>query len=145
MPIPLTQKSDKMKTTPLIILLFLFGLMLISSCVKEDPDITMHEWEFKTIHPPDGNRKGNGKKYILTFSNPVSYHYNTDKNDCSGAYFFGMANDIGFDPPVCTEVCCDSEFAQMIALYLPQVTYYEIRGRNLNLKGPNVQIDLRRR
>ncbi len=135
-----------MKTPVFQVFLILLGSLVFSACLKEPHTITSHDWEFKTIHKPNGERKGTGKKYTLTFTGPASFSYNTDVNSCWGNYISGPHDHIDFSMPACTEVCCDSEFAQLIGQYLYQVTYFEIRGRNLNLKGPGgLQIDLRRR
>ena len=56
-----------------------------------------------------------------------------DRNNCSGSFTFSGEDGISITATSCTEVCCDSDFSNKLAVILSQVESYSIEENTLEL------------
>jgi heat shock protein HslJ len=127
-------KHCKLNILLLMLCFELFGL----SCTKVDTDIdlTAHNWKVEKI-------RKNGQLtytitdsiYILRFISNSEYNLDLDVNMCSGLYEIPDQGKLEIQPMACTEVCCDSEFAEEMAFLLPRMTEYYGKDSVLYLEG----------
>jgi heat shock protein HslJ len=126
-------------------MLYLIFLTLLS-CKKENIniDITSDKWE--VISGKESGQTFSDKPkeiYILHFSSDSTYRVKLDVNDCFGKYVIPEKGKIDFENAGCTEVCCDSEFAENLLKMLIKINGYFVKGDVLTLTG-DVQIKLKR-
>ena len=128
-----------MKQRKYLILIFtiLVGLIMWS-CKKEDSniDIESNNWEIVKIKNQGESTYTNAtESYILVFVNDTTYTLKLDVNNCGGQYKIVHNGKISFSTMCCTEICCDSEFAENLVLLLSKMTEYYGKGNELILEG----------
>ena len=128
-----------MKQRKYLILIFtiLVGLIMWS-CKKEDSniDIESNNWEIVKIKNQGESTYTNAtESYILVFVNDTTYTLKLDVNNCGGQYKIVQNGKISFNTMACTEICCDSEFAENLVLLLSKMTEYYGKGNELILEG----------
>jgi len=121
-----------------LLLLALMAGMMTTSCDKKDIyiDLTSNDWEVVKIKKDgDSGYTKARESYILSFTSENTYAINLDVNNCFGDYDITSDGNIDFGLMGCTEVCCDSEFAQNLSLLFPKMTKYYGKGDELILEG----------
>ena len=120
-----------------LLLLLIFG-SVGSSCLKEDIDIdlTAKAWKVEKIRKSGQLTFTNtDSTYILRFVSDEEYNLSLDVNTCMGNYDILQKGSVEIQTMACTEICCDSEFAEDLSLLLPKMTRYYARGSELYLEG----------
>lgn len=108
------------------------------SCGKKDIylDLTTNNWEIIKIKKQgESSYKKAVNSYVLSFINQSSYSINLDVNECFGSYEVISDGNINLGPLGCTEICCDSEFAQTLSDLLPKMTSYYGKSDELIFEG----------
>ena len=121
-----------------LLLLALMAGMMTTSCAKKDIyiDLTSNDWEVVKIKKDgDSGYTKARESYILSFTSENTYAINLDVNNCFGDYDITSDGNIDFGHMGCTEVCCDSEFAQNLSLLFPKMTNYYGKGDELIFEG----------
>lgn len=121
----------------ILIFTILIGLIL-SSCKKEDVniDLTLYSWEVEKIKKQGeySYTKAN-ESYVLEFTSDTTYNLNLDVNNCFGHYEILSNGYIDISAMGCTEICCDSEFAEDLSHLFPKMTEYYGNGDELIFEG----------
>lgn len=119
--------------------LLLFGVLLPVACEPSGEGVSelkQKEWEVVSIlQPGSSSPEHAGNTYVLNFTDDTTYTLSLDVNNCSGTYRVKSGSRIEFSRAVCTEVCCDSEFARSLVSLLPGMTDYRFDKGYLILKG----------
>ena len=121
----------------ILFLVFSIGL-LGSSCMKENIDIDLSSKHWKVVKIKSDGQLGytsTDSTYVLAFSSKTEYNMDLDVNMCAGFYEAPEPGSIEIQPMACTEVCCDSEFAEELAFLLPRMKEYYTRRNELYLEG----------
>ncbi len=124
-------------TSKILLLILCFGL-LVSSCEKKDIDIdlTANAWKVIKIRSSGQQTYVNtDSSYIFRFWDEENFSLNLDVNTCGGKYKIPHKGSIDFQELACTEICCDSDFAQDMAGLLPHLTDYYFRNNKLYFEG----------
>ncbi len=120
-----------------LLLLLIVGLMG-SSCLKEDIDIDLTAEDWKVVKIRKSGQltfTSTDSTYILRFVSDEDYNLSLDVNNCAGIYNISQKGSIEFQGAACTEICCDSEYAQDLSLLLPKMSSYYTRGGELHFEG----------
>lgn len=136
-------KRSKSTLTATTILLTCLTLW---TCEKKDIDIDITSCKWEVISSKKSGQIFSDKpkdSYILEFNSDTTYSLSLDVNHCSGHYEIPGKGKIDFTTVACTEVCCDSEFAENLPGLLHNITDYFVRGEILTLTGDG-QIKLKR-
>ncbi len=80
--------------------------------------------------------KNNNYSPSVEFKTDGSFEIHLDINVCSGRFELSEESGITFSAIGCTEACCDSDFSEKFIEMLPQVSDYEIDGKDLKLNVP---------
>ncbi len=123
--------------TSLVILLILF--LSLNSCDKDNDGSSLyHAWEAKEFMSIESVAypKNENTKVLLTFNSAGTYNLKLDVNSCGGNFASGVNNHLEIESPACTEVCCDSKFAEKVTAMISRATSYEISGNTLKLNVP---------
>ncbi len=113
----------------------------IWSCTKEEArnnniNITSDSWMVVKIKQEGANQyKETKKSYVLKFENDTTYTLRLDVNNCTGKYTILNKGNIHISSINCTEMCCDSDFAEELVQLLSEMTEYYGMGENLILEG----------
>ena len=121
-----------------LLLLALIAGMMTTSCAKKDIyiDLTSNNWEIvKMKKQGEYTYTKAEESYVLTFTNEQTYTLNLDVNNCFGNYEIANKGNIDLGYVGCTEICCDSEFAQNLTQLFPKITKYYGKGDNLIFEG----------
>lgn len=121
--------------------IFIVFLIISGSCKKKEIciNLTANEWEVVKIKKEGASSYTKAKNsYVLKFTSKQTYSINLDVNECFGAYENRSCGNILIEPMGCTEVCCDTEFAQSLSILLPEMNQYYIIGDELILEGEGV-------
>jgi len=121
-----------------ILLLLPIFVLVGSSCLKEDIgiDLTARDWKVEKIRKSGQlTYTGTDSTYILRFVSEKAYNLSLDVNNCIGTYDIMQKGSVEFQGAACTEICCDSEFAQDLSLLLPKMSSYYARGDQLYFEG----------
>lgn len=121
-----------------IILIVLFSLIMLWSCEKEDVniDITSTKWVVVKIKKQrEASYTKTTESYILEFVNDATYTLKRDVNNCFGHYEIINNGNIKINAMGCTEICCDSDFAEDLSQLLPKMTKYYGKGNELIFEG----------
>ena len=109
------------------------------SCQKErnDFDLAGTQWRVEKIKEEgDSNFRWTFKKYIFDFQSDSNFVFNLDINGCGARYHLvDMEGKIFISPPICTMICCDTKFAEDMALLVPKMTTYYRKRNKLILEG----------
>ncbi|MEA3479280.1 MAG: META domain-containing protein [Bacteroidota bacterium] len=127
----------KYSISNLLLITISLGLMG-SSCLKEDIHIDLSSNPWKVVKIKEDGKLSytdTDSTYILRFSNDTEYHLNLDVNVCFGFYEIPDQGKIEIQTMACTEVCCDTAFAEELAFLLPGMTEYYSRSGELYLEG----------
>ena len=123
-------------------LIFCLGLFLIifPSCEKEnidtEIDITLNEWKVIKIR-----KQGElfylsaTESYIFEFINDTTFTFNLDVNSCGGQYKIISKGNIKLGCTYCTEICCDSDYAEELLQLIPNMTKYYGEDNKLIFEG----------
>lgn len=129
-----------MKTRLVAIVLLIFAL---ASCSKDKQTLTDNVWEVQSFKIHADSALQYQIEYIdiaVTLSFPTGNEYSLKKeaNGCSGEVSFAGKDKINFKDVMCTEICCDSKFADnFLDLMIDKINHYTINGKNLILTGDN--------
>lgn len=123
--------------------LILIGWLVIvgtlsQACQKEfiDIDLAANSWRIEGIKKSGQlTFESTENKYILRFTSDTIYTLSLDVNTCLGLYGIPDQGKIDMNVMACTEVCCDSEFAEELSLLLPKMTRYYSKGEELHFEG----------
>lgn len=131
--------NELMKQCKSNLLLLILGFGFFgSSCAKKDIDIdlTANDWKVEKIRK-SGKLiyTSTDSTYILEFSSDEAYNLSLDVNACVGLYEIPHKGSIAFQAMACTEICCDSEFAEDLSGLFPKMTGYYVRDNSLHLEG----------
>ncbi len=123
-------------------LIFWLGLFLIIffSCEKEnidtEIDITLNDWKvIKIKKQGELSYLNAAESYIFEFINDTTFTFNLDVNSCGGQYKIISKGNIELGVTYCTEICCDTDFAEDLRQLIPQMTRYYGKGDELIFKG----------
>jgi len=108
-------------------------LVLLLSCEKEDVniDIKSNKWvvvKMKSQGEPTFTETR--ESYVLEFTSDTTYKLKLDVNSCFGYYEIINSGNITISLMGCTEVCCDSDFAEDLSQLFPKMTEYYGKGNN---------------
>lgn len=117
----------------------LLALALISitivSCREENIDVDLQANEWKVVKMKkagDDSYDRPDEDYILTFASDTSLTLTLDINECSSTYNIPENGIIEVEEGIsCTNVCCDSEFAETMTFFLSQAVSYYGKGKRL--------------
>ena len=127
----------KIKKYRILILTVLVGLIMWS-CEKEDIniDIKSNNWEVVKIKKQGESTYTKTKEsYVLEFTSDTTCTLKLDVNNCFGNYEIINSGNIKINPMVCTEICCDSDFAEKLLQLFPKMTEYYGKGKELIFEG----------
>ena len=113
-------------------------LVLLLSCEKEDIniDIKSNKWVvLKMKSQGEFTFTEAGENYVLEFESDTTYTLRLDVNTCFGYYEIINNGNIKIGLMGCTEVCCDSDFAEDLSQLFPKMTEYYGKGNNLIFEG----------
>ncbi len=133
--------NDLTKVYPLT----LFLVLSLWSCKNKDdccvlfPDLIGQEWLSVSIQ--EGQNIDNAPHdLLLTFSSDSAYSLQLDVNDCGGDLVLDQRiGNIQFISTLCTEACCDSDYAMHLKSFLSEVDRYELTIQELTLFKGNHQ------
>ncbi len=113
----------------LLILLFLFPGGCRDEYNPDDTDLygtweAIHFISVESVH----YSKTEDYNPQLSFIEDGSYGLGLDVNGCFGNYAVLDENRIEMTAPICTEICCDSDFSQKLAGMLSKVSRFEIHS-----------------
>jgi len=121
----------------LVIFTVLIGLIM-SSCKKENVniDITSYKWEVIKIKKQGESSyiKAN-ESYVLELTSDTTFNLKLDVNNCFGHYEILSKGNMDISKMGCTEICCDSEFAEDLLHLFPKMTKYYEKGAELIFEG----------
>ncbi len=127
----------RQKKHQILIFAIIVGLILVS-CKKEDINIniTSNKWEVLKIKKQGESTYLKAEEsYILEFTSDTTYTLNLDVNSCFGIYNIINSGNINIEPMGCTEICCDSDFAENLSLILSNMDEYYGKGKELIFEG----------
>ena len=120
----------------------LFAAMVVIPVACEQSDdhddvrLTGNTWTVVSLtRPAQTIRRSAENTYMLEFVNDTSYTLGLDVNHCSGKYRIQAPNHLEFTGPICTEICCDTEYAIDLACLIGQTSRYRIEQGYLILTG----------
>ena len=124
------------------LIFFVLGLFLIIffSCEKEnidtEIDITLNDWKVLKIKKQEElSYLYATESYIFKFINDTTFTFNLDVNSCGGQYEIINIGSIELGDTYCTDICCDSDFAEDLRQLIPQMTRYYEKDNQLIFKG----------
>lgn len=122
-------------------LIVLFLALVSATCSDDQPQIVndvYHTWEAKQFISLESivYQKDEENKVTLTIQTDHFYGLGLDINGCSGNVENLTNTEIQFSSPLCTLICCDSDFAEKLAQLLPQVETYTLDRNELRLFVP---------
>lgn len=117
--------------------LLLASTLLLTACqaMQGPPKEIYNTWKinsFTSVENKEFAKNENGGTY-LTLLDDNSYVLELDVNVCSGNLNAISERGIIFEPPACTEACCDSPFSKHFMGLLTQISMYKITGNTLRL------------
>lgn len=117
---------------------FILFVSMLWSCEKEEieTDITSNNWKvLKIKNQEDSIYTESLNSYILDFNSDTTFTINLDVNTCFSQYEIIKGENIEIKAVSCTEVCCDSEFANNLMLLLLNMTNFNTEGDELIFEG----------
>lgn len=139
-------KKNNSGTWAKLALLFLWAVVIMSSCRKEmvDPADLLGKWQVVSIRENNTATVQSAEKtYVLEFKPNGSFTFQQEVNKCFGSYLVPEPGQISLLDIACTEICCDSEFAQSTTRLLSGVKTYAIKKNKLTLSSDG-EIKLKR-
>ena len=117
-----------------------FFLLVILSCEKDvydtDKDLTINDWRVVKLRKQgDLSYTSTENLYILKFLNDTTFVISLDINGCGGQYKIISNGNIELEPLYCTEICCDSDFADDLIQLIPQMTKYYKKENEMIFEG----------
>ena len=126
-------------------LMLILGLVLISSMnsCKLKKDIQGKTWYFKEVVTKSGQRNGADKPYTVVLKGKDQVEMKFDANSCTGTYEWLGENRIKLGVLGCTEMCCDSKYANIFKHSWRGEMNVKMDGADLVLtqEGKNDSID----
>ena len=116
----------------------LLTCLTLWTCKKEDIDIDITSCKWEVISSKKSGQIFSDKpegSHILEFNNDTNYTLSLDINNCNGQYEISNKGKIDFTTVMCTEICCDSEFAENLPPLLHNISDYFVKGDILTLTG----------
>jgi heat shock protein HslJ len=117
---------------------FLFFCLLaaiVTACQKSDIELLPGEWRITRIRPSGELSQKARADYTLRFRIDGVYSLNLDVNNCGGPFLSDGIDRLDFGGVACTEICCDSPFAERMTGILNSVSNFRINGRTLTMIG----------
>lgn len=123
---------------------FCFLAVMATACQKNDDiELLTGEWRVTRIRPLGEASQKAQADYILRFRIDGVYSLNLDVNNCGGPFFSDSIDRLDFGGVACTEICCDSPFAERMAVMLSSVSAFRINGRTLLMSGTAGTVEAR--
>ena len=124
-----------MKTMRIIFpALLLFSVMVGNSCSKEVEDITQYKWTLKSI-TTNGKTTKPPMEYVLCFSNDSMFCMHLSVNEAGGCYRINLPDKIKIlSYHSFTEVCCESDFDNLLLSSFINANTYSMKGDSLVFK-----------
>jgi hypothetical protein len=129
-----------MKVKIVAIILLVFAL---TSCSKDKQTLTDNSWEVQSfkVHADSASQyqtEYTNMAVVLSFPSKKEYSFKKEANGCQGNVSFASKDKINFKDVMCTEICCDSRFADnCLNLMINSINHYTINDNNLVLTGNN--------
>ena len=129
-----------MKLTGYLILFLSIPLLHLScDCTETDLSGIVRTWQIVSVHTVDSTDPNLNPEdnLTITFHDDQTYDLSLEVNKCQGNYSVWENDSIEISYPVCTEMCCDSEFSGKLLGLLPYTTTYRIDRSRLLLYAEN--------
>jgi heat shock protein HslJ len=125
------------KNQELLVLIILFSGLLFS-CEKDKNEVIediYEEWKVIDFMSIESMLYAKNENYspIIEFKRDSSFSLKLDVNNCFGSFEIKDGNKIVISQVGCTEMCCDSDFSNKLAVMLSQVTTYSFDNETLKL------------
>ncbi len=120
-------------------------ILFLSVCTKQQQTHSLidTEWEVWSITAPDRIFiLKSPTPYPVKFLKDSTFTIGLDVNTCGGTYSLDNENYIHINTIYCTEMCCDSVFADTLINIFRDIHSYKIVGDNLELIAQNRIINL---
>ena len=117
---------------------FIVFCLIVQTCQKEDVtiDLELNNWKVEEVKwSGQSNSVKTDSLYIIEFHSDSSLNLQLDVNTCFGKYFIQNIGEIEIRGMGCTEMCCDSEFAESLPSLFLKMTRYYGKGERLYLEG----------
>lgn len=126
------------------VIFFCFLAVMVTACQKNDDIETLTgEWRVTRIRPLGEASQKAREDYILRFRIDGVYSLSLDVNNCGGPFFSDRIDRLDFGGVACTEICCDSPFAERMVAMLNSVSAFRISGRTLLMSGTAGTVEAR--
>jgi len=120
----------------ILIALLVMASALFGECSKgEFNDSIIGEWEVISLYDGQVYNNKTGNTYVLKFGEDNQVSIRLDINSCGSGYDIKCDECISFAGFLCTEVCCDSDFAMKLIEVIGEATKYDIKSDILTLKN----------
>ena len=139
----------RVQNCSLTILTILLTAILIG-CTKEnvsETDIALHRWKLNSVTKdnislvPDMDNFVEDA-YLLEFNSDSTFHMSTSVNSAGGKYSIETIGKIKVhNYHAFTEICCETEFDDVLLAAFVQVSSYETTGNLLIFKEIDLEID----
>lgn len=123
---------------------------IIIGCTKEnvsETEIALHSWKLNSVTNnnislmPDMDNFA-VDAYLLEFNSDSTFHMSTSVNYAGGKYSIETIGKIEVhNYHTFTEICCETEFDDVLLAAFVQVSSYETIGNRLIFNGINIEID----
>lgn len=118
-----------MKNVFYVILLVCIGAL--SACNANLDSLVSHEWKAVSMRLENGTVSTTDSLYSLDFENARQFRLQLDINTCGGELTFRGQSVRFQNGMMCTEACCDSEFATTLAANLTKAQKWELQNNTL--------------
>jgi hypothetical protein len=117
-----------------------FFLLILLSCENDvydtATDLTLNDLRVvKFRKQGDLSYASAENLYILKFLNDTTFEINLDINGCGGKYKIISNGNIELEPLYCTEIFCDSDFADDLIQLIPKMTKYYKKENEMIFEG----------
>ena len=121
-----------------LLITVLFSLLIVEACQKEsaNPKYLLQKWQVVSMRRPNSTSQLYPvTNYILQFKTNKNFSFKLDVNNGQGDYTVSQPGKIKIESVSYTEICCDSNLGQELALLLHHVRSYHIQEDILTLNG----------
>ncbi len=128
--------------------LVIFIASLLFACEKQDlpENLRGTVWKLDGFVTANGSWQPNEKysKIRFEFLDSMGIRIQLPVNECGADLLVLTDNRIQWGSLVCTEICCEPEYAEDLKLVLSQVVSYYVKSKKLYLQGPRGSVILLR-
>lgn len=108
----------------------------LSACLIDNTEqLLQGNWRVVSIQPTGQDVESAPAEYILQFGEDGNLSLRLDVNSCFSRFNTFNGGGLDIESVGCTEICCDTPFAQQLAVMLSGMEHFEIQGRTLTLHG----------